>query len=252
MKRFGGLRALDDVDLSIGDASIVGIIGHNGAGKTTLFDVIGGFLGADGGRVVLGGADVTERRPYQRAVASLGRSFQDARLFSSLTVSETLAVSMETHLANRDPVAAALRLPSAIVSERAVQRRIDEVIELVGLGRYRDHRTGALSTGTRRIVELGCLIAQDPAIILLDEPLAGVAQRETEAFPGLLRRLRDETGCSMVVIEHNMPVLSELSDRFVALELGAVIATGTPAEVLGDDRVIASYLGTDEPVPVGV
>jgi ABC-type branched-subunit amino acid transport system ATPase component/ABC-type branched-subunit amino acid transport system permease subunit len=248
VKRFGGIRAVDDIDLVVPPATIVGLIGHNGAGKTTLFDVLTGFLPADGGRVLLGGRDVTDRPPHRRAIAQLGRSFQEARLYPSLTVAETLAVALETHLANRDPLAAALRLPASTMSERSAGARVDELVEMLGLGQYRDHPTGELSTGTRRIVELGCLLAHNPAVVLLDEPSAGVAQRETEALGPMLRRVQQQTGCSLVVIEHDMALLSSLCDALVALEQGAVIAWGAPDDVLADHRVVASYLGTEHEV----
>ncbi|HKH05180.1 MAG TPA: ATP-binding cassette domain-containing protein, partial [Acidimicrobiales bacterium] len=247
-KRFGGIRAVDRVDLVVPPSTIVGLIGHNGAGKTTLFDLLTGFLPADGGTVMLGGQDITLMPPHQRAIAELGRSFQEARLFPSLTVADAMRVSLETHLASREPVAAALRLPASTLSERAASRRVDELIELLGLGRYRDTPTGDLSTGTRRIVELGCLLGQDPAVVLLDEPSAGIAQRETEALGPLLRDVQAQTGCSMIVIEHDMALLSSLCDYFVALEQGGVIASGTPDVVLGDPLVVSSYLGTNEDV----
>ncbi len=247
-KRFGGIPALDDVHLAIHPATIVGLIGHNGAGKTTLFDVLTGFLPADGGQVLLDGVDITRWAPYRRAVAQVGRTFQEALLYPSLTVENAIAVSLEQHLANRDPVAAALRLPASTDSEASAADRVDQLIELLGLDAYADRPTGELSTGTRRIVELACLLAQDPAVVLFDEPSAGVAQRETEALGPLLRRVQAETGCSMVIIEHDMALLSSLCDGFVALEQGAVIAGGTPAQVLSDPRVITSYLGTNEDV----
>jgi ABC-type branched-subunit amino acid transport system ATPase component len=159
-----------------------------------------------------------------------------------------VAVSLEQHLANRDPVAAALRLPASTDSEASAADRVDQLIELLGLDAYADRPTGELSTGTRRIVELACLLAQDPAVVLFDEPSAGVAQRETEALGPLLRRVQAETGCSMVIIEHDMALLSSLCDGFVALEQGAVIAGGTPSQVLSNPRVITSYLGTNDDV----
>jgi ABC-type branched-subunit amino acid transport system ATPase component/ABC-type branched-subunit amino acid transport system permease subunit len=247
-KRFGGIRAVDQVDLVVPPSTIVGLIGHNGAGKTTLFDLLTGYLKADGGKVLLNGHEITDLPPYKRAIAELGRSFQEARLFPSLTVADALRVSLETHLPSREPVAAALRLPASTYSERSAARRVDELVELLGLGRYRDTPTGDLSTGTRRIVELGCLLGQDPAVLLLDEPSAGIAQRETEALGPLLRDVQAETGCSMVVIEHDMALLSALCDYFVALEQGGVIASGRPEEVLADARVVSSYLGTNEDV----
>jgi branched-chain amino acid transport system ATP-binding protein len=248
VRRFGGLTALDGVDLDVAPGRAVGIIGHNGAGKTTLFDVISGFLAPDAGRVSVGGVDVTGAAPHRRAVAGLGRSFQEARLFPSLTVAETVAVALERHLPNRDTLAAALALPASTVMEAAVAERVDELLALLGLTGYRHHRTGDLSTGTRRVVELACVLAQDPAVLLLDEPSAGVAQRETEALAPLLRRVRAATGCSLVIIEHDMGLIASVCDELVALEFGSVIARGTPAEVLAHPRVISSYLGSDETV----
>jgi branched-chain amino acid transport system ATP-binding protein len=246
VRRFGGLTALDGVDLDVAPGTAVGIIGHNGAGKTTLFDVISGFLAPDAGQVWLGDVDVTGEAPHRRAAAGLGRSFQEARLFPSLSVAETVAVALERHLPNRDTLAAALALPASTVMEAAVAERVDELLALLGLTGYRHHRTGDLSTGTRRIVELACALAQDPAVLLLDEPSAGVAQRETEALAPLLRRVRAATGCSLVIIEHDMGLIASVCDELVALEFGSVIARGTPAEVLAHPRVISSYLGSDE------
>jgi branched-chain amino acid transport system ATP-binding protein len=246
VRRFGGLTALDGVDLDVAPGTAVGLIGHNGAGKTTLFDVISGFLAPDAGQVLLGDVDITGEAPHRRAVAGLGRSFQEARLFPSLTVAETVAVALERHLPNRDTLAAALALPASTSMEAAVVDRVDELLALLGLTGYRHHRTGDLSTGTRRIVELACVLAQDPAVLLLDEPSAGVAQRETEALAPLLRRVRAATGCSLVIIEHDMGLISSVCDELVALEFGSVIARGTPAEVLAHPRVISSYLGSDD------
>jgi ABC-type branched-subunit amino acid transport system ATPase component len=243
VRRFGGLTALDGVDLDIEAGSAVGIIGHNGAGKTTLFDVISGFLAPDAGRVLVGDVDVTDAAPHRRAVAGLGRSFQEARLYPSLTVAETVAVALERHLPNRDTLAAALALPASTYMEVGVAERVTEVLTLLGLTGYRHHRIADLSTGTRRIVELACVLAQDPAVLLLDEPSAGVAQRETEALAPLLRRVREATGCSLVIIEHDMGLISAVCDELVALEFGSVIARGTPVEVLNHPKVIASYLG---------
>ena len=242
-RRFGGVTALDGVDLDVAPGTALGIIGHNGAGKTTLFDVISGFLAPDAGEVLLDEIDVTGWPPHRRALAGLGRSFQEARLFPSLTVAETVAVALERHLPNRDTLAAALALPASTYMEAAVAERVDELLTLLGLTGYRHHRTADLSTGTRRIVELACVLAQDPAVLLLDEPSAGVAQRETEALAPLLRRVRAATGCSLVIIEHDMGLISSVCDELVALEFGAVIARGTPAEVLAHPKVIASYLG---------
>jgi ABC-type branched-subunit amino acid transport system ATPase component/ABC-type branched-subunit amino acid transport system permease subunit len=245
VKDFGGVRALDHVDITLHKGEILGLIGHNGAGKTTLFDVICGFLRPDRGHVLLGGARIDDFPASDRAFLGMGRSFQEARLFPALTVEETIAVALERHLSSRDIVAAGLRLPASTLSEMAVAQRVAELVEQLGLGRYAESLVGQLSTGTRRIVELACVLAHDPAVLLLDEPTGGVAQKETEALGPLLRQVREETGCAMLVIEHDMPLLSSLCDRLVALELGQVIAEGSPAAVLEHPRVIESYLGTD-------
>ena len=245
VKHFGGITAVDHVDLTVRAGEVVGLIGHNGAGKTTLFDVVCGFLIPNQGRIHIAGEDVTEYAPYERALVGLGRSFQEARLFPSLTVSETIAVALERHIASREPFAAAFRLPASTDSEAAVSDRVDELVRELGLEAYRHRPTGELSTGTRRIVELACVLAQQPSLLLLDEPSGGVAQAETEALGPLLRRVAADTGCAMVVIEHDMTLLSSLCERLIALELGAVIADGSPSEVLSHPEVIASYLGTD-------
>ena len=245
-KRFGGIVAVDDVNLEVHKEEIVGLIGHNGAGKTTLMDCISGFLTVDRGRIRLRGVDVTDWAPHERAKGALGRSFQDALLFPSLTVAETISVALERHLASRDMVAAALQLPASYESELAALGRVDELIDLMNLDAFRQKLTGELSTGTRRIVDLACILAQEPRVLMLDEPSGGVAQKETEALGPLLLRVREHTGCSILVIEHDMPLLSAICDRMIALELGGVIAEGTPEEVLAHESVIESYLGTDE------
>jgi ABC-type branched-subunit amino acid transport system ATPase component/ABC-type branched-subunit amino acid transport system permease subunit len=246
VKRFGGITAVDRIDLVVRPREIVGLIGHNGAGKTTLFDVISGFLRPEEGTIFLNGIDVTNTPPYWRSIGGLGRSFQEARLYPTLTVAETITVSLERHLANRDPFAAAFRLPACTDSEARAAERVSGIIELLGLEAFRERPTGELSTGTRRIVELACILAHKPSLLMLDEPTAGVAQAETEALGPMLRRVASETGCAMVVVEHDMTMISALCDRLVALELGGIIADGPPAEVLSSDAVIASYLGTDE------
>ncbi|MBA2281664.1 MAG: ATP-binding cassette domain-containing protein [Acidimicrobiia bacterium] len=246
VKRFGGITAVDHVDLQLRDGQILGLIGHNGAGKTTLMDCISGFNEIEAGRILLRGHDITEFAPHERALAGLGRSFQDALLYPTLTVAETVAIARERHLASRDLVAAAFSLPASYESELSVMDKVDELVELMGLSAFRDKLTGELSTGSRRIVDLACILAQDPKVLMLDEPSGGVAQKETEALGPLLLRVREATGCSVLVIEHDMPLLSAICDRMVALELGGVIAEGTPAEVLEHPRVVESYLGTDE------
>jgi len=247
-KRFGGITVVDGVDLVVPAGQIIGLIGHNGAGKTTVFDLLSGFLAADAGSIAVHGQDLTTSPAHHRALAGLGRSFQDARLYPALTVAETLAVALDRHLASRDPLAVALWLPAAFDVHDAVAARVEELLSTLGLTRYRDHRTAELSTGTRRIVELGCVLAQSPDVVLLDEPSAGVAQREAEALVPVLRRVQAELGCALVVVEHDMAFIAALCDSLIAMQAGRVIATGTPAEVLNHPDVISSYLGSDSTV----
>jgi ABC-type branched-subunit amino acid transport system ATPase component len=244
-RRFGGINAVDSVTITVAPGEIVGLIGQNGAGKTTIFDLVCGYQPLDGGRIVLGGRDVSKLSPGHRARLGLGRTFQGGRLFPGLTVAETIAVSLDRSTSVKDPFNAALRLPPHFDSEQQVASRVRQLLELFGLDAYRDSFTAELSTGTRRIVELACSVGHQPTVLLLDEPAGGVAQREVEQLGLLLRRIRDELGCSMVVIEHDMPMIAGLSDRLVALETGVVIAEGAPSAVLTDPRVIASYLGDD-------
>jgi branched-chain amino acid transport system ATP-binding protein len=241
---FGGILAVSGATFDVWPREIVGVIGPNGAGKTTVFDLISGFTPLDTGKIVLNGRDITAMNSAGRAAMGLGRSFQDARLFPELTVAETLAVAQERFVGSRSILVAALHLPMVVDSEQHVAMRVDELVELMGLGDYRHKFVRELSTGTRRVVDLACLVAHRPAVILLDEPTSGIAQREVEALAPVIRRLRDEMGASLVIVEHDIPFVSGVSDRLLALEQGLVIATGTPADVLAHPDVIESYLGT--------
>jgi branched-chain amino acid transport system ATP-binding protein len=245
-RSFGGIRAVDDVSLTVAPSEIVGIIGPNGAGKTTLFDLISGFTPVDTGRIRLSGRDVTDQAADRRARHGLGRSFQDARLFPALTVEQCIAVALDRWVDVRDPVQAALHLPAAFDAEEKVQRRVDELIDLLGLEAFRSKFVHELSTGSRRIVDLACLVAHRPTVILLDEPSSGIAQRETEALGPVLLRVREQLGASLVVIEHDMPLITAVSDRLVALELGHKVTEGPADEVLHHPQVVASYLGNSD------
>jgi ABC-type branched-subunit amino acid transport system ATPase component/ABC-type branched-subunit amino acid transport system permease subunit len=244
-RHFGGVAALDRVSLEVGEGEILGIIGANGAGKTTLFDICSGFLAPSAGRLFLGEVDVTDAPAYERADLGLGRVFQDARLFPSLTVSEAIAVALERHIEVRDPILSALHTGPVADSEAEVRRRVAVLIERFGLERYRDAFVSELSTGTRRVVELAGVVAHDPRVLLLDEPTSGIAQRESEALGRLLLDLRAQTGSAFIVIEHDVPLVASIADRLVCLHLGEVIAEGRPRAVLADPAVVAAYLGDD-------
>jgi len=244
-RRFGGITAVDGVSFALRPHGILGFIGPNGAGKTTIFDMISGLLPVDAGQILLRGREITRWSAPRRAMAGLGRSFQDAQLFPSLTVAENLAIGLERHVAVRDHLAAMLALPAIQESERQVAFAVGDLVDLFGLASYRDKFVGELSTGSRRIVDLAMALAHDPDALLLDEPSSGIAQRETEALVPLLRRVRSETGCAMLVIEHDMPLITTLADELIALDLGRVIARGRPDQVVNNREVVRAYLGGD-------
>jgi branched-chain amino acid transport system ATP-binding protein len=245
-RSFGGITAVDEITFGLRDGEILGVIGPNGAGKTTLFDLISGFLDPDAGRISLSGHDITHLGPEARARTGLGRSFQDARLFPALTVEDSIKLALERQIEVRDPVAAALNLPAVADSEAKVQARADELLELMGLVAFRDKFISELSTGSRRIVDLACVLAHEPKVLLFDEPSSGIAQRETEALGPLLLRIREATGASLLLIEHDMPLVTSVADEIVALDLGRVIVRGSPAAVVKHPAVVESYLGTSE------
>ena len=243
---FGPVGAVDHASLELHAGEILGLIGPNGAGKTTWFDAISGFVRPDSGRMHLGAVDITDAPPARRAQLGLSRSFQDARLFGALTVEQTILVALDRHLAVRDPGREALHLPTSSASERTARRRVDELAALLGLTPYLDRFCEELSTGMRRVADLACQLAARPEVVLFDEPSAGIAQREAEALAALLVRVRDETGASLLVIEHDMTLVTAVADRMLAMHEGRVIADGPPAEVLDHPEVVESYLGVTQ------
>jgi branched-chain amino acid transport system ATP-binding protein len=244
---FGGIQALQDVSVTVQPGQVVGVIGPNGAGKTTLFDVISGFVTPDTGTVLIAGGDVTSATPDTRARLGLGRSFQNARLFPALTVRENIAVALERRTV-KSPVLGALWAPQVRTSERRIGKQVSRLVDLMGLAPYADNVLAELSTGTRRAVDVACIIALEPSVLLLDEPSSGLAQAETEALGPLLTRIVRETGCGMLVIEHDIPLVTSLSDELVAMESGRVLLSGPPDEVRNDPRVLASYLAASDDV----
>ena len=240
---FGGVVAVSDVSIEVFSGEMVGLIGTNGAGKSTLMNAISGFVPHDGSITVLG-SEVSGQAAYRRHAVGLGRTFQDASLFGSLTVRETLQVALEARRRSM-LIPSLLALPPSPGSERTKRGEADEIIDFLNLGRFADEFTADLSTGTRRVVELACLLATDAKVLLLDEPTAGVAQRETEEFAPMIQQVQRDLGAAVVLIEHDMPLVMSITDRVYCLEAGRVIAHGTPSEISANPLVIASYLGTD-------
>ncbi len=242
--RFGGNVAVDRANIEVQKAELVGLIGANGAGKSTLLNAIGGFVPAEG-KVELLGRDVSNRNAVFRHGVGLGRGFQAARLYPGLTVRETLMVALEARQRSQF-LSSMLALATAVANERVKQVEAAEIIDYLGLGEYSDAFVATLSTGTRRIVELGCLLAVNARVLLLDEPTAGVAQQETEKLGPLIKEIQAELDAAVVVIEHDMSLVMSISDRVYCLESAVVIANGSPEQVRNNPAVIASYLGSSQ------
>ncbi|MFD0524985.1 ATP-binding cassette domain-containing protein [Paractinoplanes durhamensis] len=241
-RAFGGVRAVDEATFAVAEGEIVGIIGPNGAGKTTLFEILAGFTSAHGGAVYYRGRAVTRWAPERRARHGLVRSFQDARLFPAMTVREAVMVAAEAG----SPARIAADVLGHAAAEAGKAARADRALRTMGLDEHAERAVGELSTGTRRIVELCCLLTLEPRLMLLDEPSSGLTQADGAALGDLLLRVRAELGTTVLVIEHDLPLLSRVADRLIAMDAGRVIADGTPDEVRAHPAVVLSYLGTDE------
>ena len=240
--RFGGNLALQNVGVTVHRHEIVGLIGTNGAGKSTFMNAVGGYVPSSGS-VELFGEDISKLSVAKRSGRGLGRTFQAATLFGDLTVRETLMVALEAR--GRTPLLqTALFLPRSYSLERRRRREADAIIDFLGLHPFADKLISQLSTGTRRIVELGGLLALDAEMLCLDEPTAGVGQAEAEAFVPILVDIKREMGAAMLIIEHDMALIMSVSDRLYCLEAGQVIAQGSPKAVRNDPAVVASYLGS--------
>ena len=242
---FGGVQAVDDVTFDAEPGAIVGLIGANGSGKTTTLDMVSGLVVPQRGTVRLDGQDLAEYLPEERQRIGIVRSFQDCRLYPELTVLDVLLLCEDV----KQEVAVlptTLQLPWARRSEKRKRGAVDRVVVAFGLERFRHHRTAELSTGTRRVVDLASIMLAEPRLLLLDEPTAGIAQREAEAFIPLLRRLHELADTTIVLVEHDVPLVFELCTTVVVMELGRVVAAGPPAAVRADPRALAAYLGASD------
>ncbi|HTZ10435.1 MAG TPA: ATP-binding cassette domain-containing protein [Acidimicrobiales bacterium] len=242
---FGGLRAVDTVSLTVEPGTITGLVGPNGSGKTTLLDTVSGQVAPTDGALLLDGRDLVDYLPEERARMGMVRSFQDCRLYPELTVEDTLLLCEDARH-RIDILSTTLQLPWAREAERAKRAAVDRVIGSFGLERFRNHLTGHLSTGTRRVVDLASIVLVAPRILLLDEPTAGIAQREAEAFIPLLRRLHEVTGATILIVEHDVPLVFELCSTVVVMQSGSVVAAGDPETVRRDPVALAAYLGASD------
>ncbi len=236
--RFGGNVAVDAVDLRVEPAVVTGLIGPNGAGKTTLFNVITGLQAPAGGRVVLGGADITRLPPFKRAKRGLARTFQRLELFTSLSVRDNIRVAGDVRNAWG-------RGHSHIHTDHET----DRVIELTGLGDVAHRDVADIPTGRARVVELARTLMTGPKVVLLDEPASGQTEEETASFGRLLRRLAHDDGLAICLVEHDMGLVMDVCSVVTVLDYGRVLAVGTPAQVRTDPAVITAYLGTTAAAP---
>ncbi|WP_372498524.1 ABC transporter ATP-binding protein [Yinghuangia soli] len=241
---FGGIKALTDVTLEVRAGEVCGLIGPNGAGKTTLFDVLSGIRRPDRGVVRLGGADVSARGPVWRARHGMRRTFQRQQLFGRLTVLDNLVVAEEWRGGGGGIGADLLGLPSRRRRERERRARAEEILDLCGLAELRDTYAGTLPVGQARLVELARAVVDTPKVLLLDEPASGMSSAESRWLGEVVRRLVDHEHCAVLLVEHDVAFVMGLASRVVVLNLGEVLAEGTPAEVRADQAVRDAYLGS--------
>lgn len=241
--RFGGVRALTGVGLGIRAGEVCGLIGPNGAGKTTLFDVLSGIRRPDRGRMLLDGTDITRRSPVWRARHGMRRTFQRQQLFGQLSVADNVLVAQEWRGGGGGLAADLLALPARRARERARRTRGERVLADCGIGALGATYAGGLPVGQARMVELARAAADPPRVLLLDEPASGMSAPERERLAAVVRRLAEEEGGAVLLVEHNVAFVMDLCTRVVVLDLGTVLAEGTPAGVRADPLVREAYLG---------
>ena len=242
VKSFGGLTAINRVNFQLEAGRIVSIIGPNGAGKTTFFNTLSGIYQPDQGQINFNGRSLAKLRPDQIAARGIARTFQNIRLFGEMTVVENILIGMHIHF-KQSPFQVLLRLPAFIKEEKDAERRAVELMHYVGLSGVGNELAKNLPYGAQRRLEIARALAADPLLLLLDEPAAGMNPQETEDVTYLFRRIRDEKGITILLIEHDMRVVMNISEQICVMDYGEKIAEGTPAEIRTNLQVIEAYLG---------
>jgi branched-chain amino acid transport system ATP-binding protein len=245
-RSFGGVQAVTGVSLEVPRGELLSVIGPNGAGKTTLLNMISGFYHPDRGRIVLEGTDVTGLAPSRIAARGVARTFQNIALFAGMTVLDNLMLGRHVHMKS-GVVGSFLYWGLAQKEEVAHRKRVEDIIDFLKIQDLRRRPTGSLAYGLRKRVELGRALALDPRILLLDEPMGGMNQEEKEDMARFILDVNEEWGTTIILIEHDMGVVMDISDRVVVLDMGQRIAAGTPDEVRANPQVIKAYLGETKP-----
>lgn len=243
-KRFGGLKAVDDVSFDVTDGSIKALIGPNGAGKTTLFNLISGQLPLDSGTVTVEGSAIHGRKPFQIAGAGVARTYQHIRLFHKMSALENVMVGRH-RLSRAGFIAGMLRLPFTRAEEREIRDKSMEALGFVGAADYAETDATSLSYGQQRLVEIARALALEPRLLLLDEPAAGLNMHETSEMARLITRIRD-LGITVLVVEHDMSLVMNISDEVIVLSYGSKIAEDTPLAVQKNEEVVRVYLGEED------
>ena len=244
-KSFGGVQAVKDVSLRVDKGQIVGIIGPNGAGKTTVLNLISGIYPVDSGEILMNGQNISGMKQYKITRLGVSRTFQNIRLFKGLTVLENVMTALDA-TTGYNIFSAILHLPGKHKAEKANRKKAMEVLELVGLAEYKDESPFNLPYGLQRRVELARAIVNDPKLLMLDEPAAGLNPSEIGEFIELILMLREKYGFGILFIEHRMQVVNELSEYIYVINFGDLLTEGAPEKVVNDPEVIKAYLGEEE------
>lgn len=244
-KSFGGVQAVKDVTLKVDKGQIIGIIGPNGAGKTTVLNLISGIYPIDEGYIKFKGQDLKGMKQFKIARLGISRTFQNIRLFKGLTVLENVMTALDS-TTKYNLASALFRLPSKVKQEKANTQKVLDVLEMVGLSQYKDESPFNLPYGLQRRVELARAIVNDPELLMLDEPAAGLNPSEIDEFIALVLKLREKYGFGILFIEHRMKVVNELAEYIYVINFGDLLTEGLPEKVVNDPEVIKAYLGEEE------